>query len=282
MTENDDIALELEADVGHPGRLWEALAARVAADLDVQTFSAISAEWFNLMWCLDRYRSFGAAPIGMGNQEASIENRLSGIYRAKGNWFATILAQLLTNATGQEIRPRQEVQGFSQTHQIDIAWPAREDDPLVCAEAKVTGGPAYGSTRARGAMSDWSNRRKELKFAATDLKLGRRKHDTQIDSWGVWRRAAPPATYILWGARLRPDDRIERVTRQVERVVGTYLDGGGIVAWRTSSDGLGYEAVPLPPDAQSLSLDEALREIKTRINQQAAPGQPPPPPQIEP
>ena len=35
-----------------------------------------------------------------------------------------------------------------------------------------------------------------------------------------------------------------------------------------------------PTDAQSLSLDEALREIKTRINQQADPGQPPPPPQV--
>lgn len=280
MSEKEAHAALLEAEVGHPGLLWENLLARVGADPTIRTFTAIADDWFTLMWCLDRYRSAGVAPIGMGNQEASLENRLSGIYRSKGNWFATLLAQLLRNATGQEIRPRQEVQGFSQTHQIDIAWPAREDDPLVCAEAKVTGGPAYGATRARGAMSDWSNRRKELKFAATDLKLGRRRHDTQIDSWGVWRRGAPPATYILWGARLRPDDRIEGVTRQVESVVRTYLDGGGIVAWRTSSDGAGYEAVPLPADAQSLSLDEALREIKTRINQQAAPGQPPPPPQL--
>lgn len=280
MTNDAADSQRLEAEVGHPGRRWEALVARVQGDSTLQTFGAIADEWFGLMWCLDRYRSAGVAPIGMGNLGVSTGNRLSGIYRYKGNWFATILAELLKNATGQEIRPRQEVQGFSQTHQIDIAWPAREDDPLVCAEAKVTGGPAYGSTRARGAMSDWSNRRKELKFAATDLKLGRRKHDTQIDSWSVWRRNAPPATYILWGARLRPDDRIDRVTRQVERLVGTYLDGGGIVAWRASDDGSSYRAVPLPADAQSLSLDEALREIKTRINQQAAPGQPPPPPRV--
>ncbi|MXZ47123.1 MAG: hypothetical protein F4Z08_09095 [Chloroflexi bacterium] len=279
MTNDAVDAQRLEDEVGHPGQRWDDLLSRVRGDATLQTFGTIADEWLGLMWCLDRYRSAEVAPLGMGNPDASAANRLSGIYRYKGNWFATILAELLKNATGQEIRPRQEVQGFSQTHQIDIAWPAREDDPLVCAEAKVTGGPAYGATRARGAMSDWSNRRKELKFAATDLKLGRRKHNTQIDSWGFWRRSAPPATYILWGARLRPDDRIERVTRQVERVVGTYLDGGGIFAWRTSSDGAGYDAVSLPADAQSLSLDEALREIKTRINRQAAPGQPPPPPQ---
>lgn len=280
MTNDVTAAQRLADEVGHPGQRWDELLSRVRGDATLQTFGAIADEWLGLMWCLDRYRSAEVAPLGMGNPDASAANRLSGIYRYKGNWFATILAELLKNATGQEIRPRQEVQGFSQTHQVDIAWPAREDDPLVCAEAKVTGGPAYGSTRARGALSDWSNRRKELKFAATDLKLGRRKHDTQIDSWGVWRRSAPPATYILWGARLRPDDRIERVTRQVERVVGTYLDGGGIVAWKESSDGSGYDAVPLPADAQTLSLDEALREIKTRINNQAAPGQPPPPPRI--
>ena len=36
-------------------------------------------------------------------------------------------------------------------------------------------------------MSDLSNRRKELKFAATDLKLYRRQQETSIDHWGVWR-----------------------------------------------------------------------------------------------
>lgn len=280
VTSNDERARLLETEVGHPGRQWDELLSQVRRDTTLQTFSAISDQWLSLMWCLDRYRSAEVAPIGMGNPNASIANRLSGIYRYKGNWFATILAELLKNATGQEIKPRQEVRGFSQTHQIDIAWPAREDDPLVCVEAKVTGGPAYGSTKARGATSDWSNRRKELKFAATDLKLGRRKHDTQIDSWGVWRQSASPATYILWGTRLQPEDRIERVIRQVERVVGTYLDGGGIIAWTTSDDESGYKIVRLPADAQSLSLDEALREIKTRVNQQAGPGQPPPPPQV--
>ena len=279
MTSNDDQARLLEAEVGHPGRQWDELLSRIRGDSMLQTFGAISDRWLSLMWCLDRYRSAQVAPRNMGTPDTSIANRLGGIYRYKGNWFATILAELLQNATGQEIRSRLEVRGFSQTHQIDIAWPAREDDPLVCAETKVTGGPAYGSTRARGATSDWSNRRKELKFAATDLKLGRRKHDTQIDSWGVWRRSAPPATYVLWGARLRPEDRIDRLTRQVERVVGTYLDGGGIIAWTTSQDESGYEIVRLPADAQTLSLDEALREIKTRINLQAGPGKPPPPPQ---
>lgn len=280
MTSNDDQARLLEAEVGHPGQRWDELLSVVRGNSNLQTFSSIADRWLSLMWCLDRYRSAEVAPIDMGVPGPSIANRLSGIYRYKGNWFATILAELLKNATGQEIRSRLEVQGFSQPHQIDIAWPAREEDPLVCVEAKVTGGPAYGSTRERGATTDWSNRRKELKFAATDLKLARRSHDTQIDSWSMWRQSAPPATYVLWGARLRSKDQIDRMTHQVERIVGTYLDGGGVVAWRTSEDGSRYDVVRLPSDAQTLSLDEVLREIKTRINQQVGPDKAPPPPRV--
>ncbi len=274
------LASTLEDEVGHPGRRWDELLSRVKNDSSLQTFESIEEQWFDLMWCLDQYRTAGVAPARMGNQNASVENRLSGVYRLKGNWFATILTEILKNATGQIIEPRQRVRGFSQTHQIDITWPTREFDPLVCVEAKVSGGPAYGTTPARGALSDWSNRRKELKFAATDLKLSRRKHDTHIDSWREWRRNAPPAIYILWGARLRPGDQFEKLTEQVQQLTGTYLDGGGIVAWQASAIGSGYRAAQLPANSYWLSLDEALRGIRSRINEHAAPGDSPPPPRF--
>jgi hypothetical protein len=36
---------------------------------------------------------------------------------------------------------------------------------------------------ARKAMSDFTNRSKELKFAVTDLKLYRRQQSTRIQHW---------------------------------------------------------------------------------------------------
>jgi len=94
-------------------------------------------------------------------------------------------------------------------------------------------------------MSDFSNRRKELKFAATDLKLYRRQQATRIEHWGVWRRNALPLTFFLWAARLREpaepgvtdrsrwvEDRIEALVREATALVDTYLDGAGIYAWK--------------------------------------------------
>ena len=79
--------------------------------------------------------------------------------------------------TTSQLASRSHVMGFSQTHQIDIAWPARDVKPLVapliCCEAKLTGAPPYEGNDGRGATDDWSNRRKERKFQATDLKLYR-------------------------------------------------------------------------------------------------------------
>lgn len=264
MTQNDDRALELEEDVGHPDRLWEQLMEHVQGDSGPTTFRAIASEWLELMWCLDCYRSAGVVPIGMGDTDASLANRLSGIYRLKGIWFEKILAQVLRNATTGEIGPRR-VQGFSQMHQIDIAWPvACETDPCVCAEVKVTGGPAYGSTKARGATVDWSNRRRELNFVATDLKLQRREME-KIDSWNAWRRKTPPTTYVLWGARLGPKDRIIHVAQRANDIVKTYLDGVGVVAWRANEDDSGYELVKLPSDHDEISLDTALDRISDKI-----------------
>ena len=86
--------------------------------------------------------------------------RLEGIYRGKGNYFSTVMALILGNKTTSQLASRRDIQGFSQTHQIDIAWPTRDViplvDPYICAEAKLTGAPPYDDNEGRGAMDDWS------------------------------------------------------------------------------------------------------------------------------
>jgi hypothetical protein len=275
MSPPDDPTLEtakaLEATVGHPGDLWDELQESIQADATTK-FTAVQQSWLTLMWSIDAYRIAGVPPRDMGNPKVSPADRLAAVYRTKGNWFTTLLALLLQNQTEQPIRPRTNVQGFSQVHQIDLAWPARLEDPLVCAETKVTGAPAYGSTPSRGALSDFSNRRKEIKFAATDLKLYRRQQETEIRHWGVWREGAPPKTYFLWAARLRDktdkrrEDDINKLVIEAQALVNTYIEGAGLAAWRLKADGTGYEAVPLPPSAQISSLDDVLYRIASEIN----------------
>jgi len=141
-------------------------------------------------------------------------------------------------------------------------------------------------------MSDFSNRRKELKFAATDLKLYRRQQATRIEHWGVWRRNALPLTFFLWAARLREpaepgvtdrsrwvEDRIEALVREATALVDTYLDGAGIYAWKLNRDHTSYEPVPLPPRARASSLDDVLYRIASEINRakRRAGGRVPPP-----
>jgi hypothetical protein len=241
-------------------------------------FRHIEDDWLDLMWSLDAYRTEGVPPRGMGRLTGSPQTRLDAVYRSKGNWFAEVLALLLQHRTSLRIAPRQSIQGFSQTHQIDIAWPAREEDPLVCAETKVTGAPATRTKPARRAMSDWTNRRKELKFAATDLKLYRRAADTTIDHWAVWRETAPPKTYFLWAARLSPRDRLPKMVEEAQALVNTYLDGAGIYAWQENVDRTGYEALPLPPAAHVTELDDVLHRIASEINRQAGTEKKAPPP----
>lgn len=261
----------MEERVGHPGDKWEALKERVQSDA-LQQFTEIQDDWLDLMWTLDAYRVAGVLPRAMGSDAGAIN-------RGKGNWFAEILALLLHNQTTARISPRQRVQGFSQLHQIDLAWPARREDVRVCAETKVTGAPGFGKTKARGATSDWTNRRKELKFAATDLKLYRRQQRTKIDHWDVWRKDAPPQTYFLWAARLDPKrDKLESMIAESRALVDTYLDGAGLFAWRENGAGTAYEAVPLPQAARVSDLDDVLHRIANEINRLAGPGHEPPPP----
>ena len=133
-------------------------------------------------------------------------------------------------------------------------------------------------TRMRGATSDWTNRRKELKFAATDLKLYRRGYETQIDHWGVWKNNQPPKTYFLWAARLGPSDRIERMVEDVRVLVDTYLDGAGVFGWRESADETAYEVVPLPATGRAHDLDDVLHRIASEIRDNTGPDNEPPPP----
>lgn len=267
---------EIEERVGHPGDKWEALQARIQSDAIV-SFSEIEASWLDLMWTLDQYRIAQVPPRGMGKASNAPRTRLDAVYRGKGNWFASALALLLENQTSHRLAPRQRVQGFSQFHQIDIAWPDREVDPLVCLETKVTGAPAHGSTPARKAMGDWSNRRKELKFAATDLKLFRRQHLTAIEHWDVWRNSVYPKTYFLWAARMTSGDSIDRMVSEVQALVKTYLEGAGIFAWR-EADGGGYEAVAVPAVERVSTVDDVLFRIASEIKTIAPPGASVPPP----
>ena len=273
---DESAARQIEAAVEHPGRKKDALVDRVQTEA-LQQFSSIQDDWLDLMWTLDAYRKASVPPTGMAGPD-SAGSRINAIYRQKGNWFAQLVALLLENQTTQRVAARSRVQGFSQIHQIDVAWPDRRVDPLICTETKVTGGPAYGEYKARGAMSDWTNRRKELKFAATDLKLYRRGLETEIDHWDVWRQNQPPKTYFLWAARLGPSDRIEKIVAETQTLLHTYLDGAGVIAWRENSAQTGYEAVPLPPAARVRDLDDVIHRIAAEIKRMAGPGEQPPPP----
>ena len=140
---------ELEARVGHPGDLWQSLQDRVQ-DEGVTRFTDVQDEWLSLMWSIDQYRIEGVPPRAMGKPNVAAQARLDAVYRSKGNWFKTLLSVLLQNQTDQPIKPRTKVQGFSQVHQIDLAWPARSTDPLVYAGTESRGHPR-SAPRKRGA-----------------------------------------------------------------------------------------------------------------------------------
>jgi len=258
---------DLEERVGIASELWQELLDEVQY-AGATSFVEISDVWLRFIWALDAHRVASIPPRGLGKEALDSSRRLAAVYRMKGNFFSTVLALLLQNQTSQPIRPRTKIQGFSQTHQIDLAWPSRKHDPRICVESKVTGAPAYGSYGERGALSDWSNRRKELKFSATDLKLFRRQQATSIRHWGQWREGAPPKTYFVWGARLRTTSRPERLLslhQEAQALIATYLDGAGVVAWRPRGDGNGYERVPTPPNQLHLDIDDVLHRVASEI-----------------
>lgn len=264
-------ARAVESAWGHPQEIWDALVLK-AQGAALTRWDEVRDDWLELMWCHDQYRIAGVPPRGMGNLKLSTSGRLEGVYRKKGHQFATLLNILLDNRTGQTLRSASSIKGFSQNHQIDLAWPDRDESPIVCAETKVTGGPAYADKPGRGAMDDWTNRRRELKFSAADLKLARREQVDKIGHWDVWRRAALPRTFMLWAALLGPKDSPAKMVRETSSIVDTYLDGAGIFAFARRSDGRGYEEVPLSLTAGVETLDSALYRIESEIEQALASG----------
>lgn len=279
----------VEARVGHPEEKFQALVARIQQDV-VTSFQTIEADFLDLLWTLDTYRVEQVVPRGMGNPKVtSPDRRLEGIYRGKGNYFSTVVALILGQMTTSQLASRSDVMGFSQPHQIDIAWPARDVkplvDPLICCEAKLTGAPPYPGNDGRGATEDWSNRRKELKFQATDLKLYRQASNTQIHNWDLWRKTAPPSVYSLWAARVADAKDIEYMIREAQVLTATYSDGVGIYAFQPNPAGHGYSPSPLSKGVSQrvTSLDSVLGYIAAQIKQiVAANGNRVPPPVVPP
>jgi hypothetical protein len=257
----------LEELLGDPRQKWDDLKQRVQID-GVKLYANVQAEWLDLMWTMDGYRKAGVPPRSLGDSSCADKNkRLDAVNRMKGNWFATLLSLLLENQTAYRLAPCQRVRGFSQWHQIDVAWPAG-DIPLVCLETKVTGAAPSLKTTERAATADWTNRRKELKFAATDLKLYRRENLQAIQHWDVWRAKSAPKCYFLWGARLSGRDDIASMAAEVENLTQTYLEGAGITAWREGAGGY----VPVKVPSRAASIDDVLYRIATEINDMEARG----------
>lgn len=276
-----EIAMAVEAEHGHPGRKWEALEALLDSG-QATRLSEVVPHWLDVMWSLDQYRRASVPPVGMGKvlqksgQPTAPGQRLEGVYRMKGGWFSRMLRSLLQNRTGQDFgTSKSQVVGYSQRHEIDIAWPKGHKAPLVCIETKVMGSPPVGDQRARNARDDFSNRRKEIKFAATDLKLGRREGRT-INHWDTWRRNAYPLAFLVWGGRMGPGDSMDHMIRELEALVRSYLDGAGVLAWK-EQDGK-YVPVAVPPLADVHSADNVLERVASEVLEITPPGQEPPPP----
>jgi len=261
----------LEALVGNPTEKLLALKARIQ-DQTIRTFAECEADFLDLLWTLDFYRSEQVIP----QSRSSVSRRSStdsgdGLYRSKGNFFSEVMTLILSNKTTSRLAPRSKVQGFSQTHQIDIAWPGRDGkilvDPLICCEAKLTGAPAVGAMKARGGLADWSNRRKELKFQATDLKLYRQAANTRINNWDVWRQKATPSVYTLWAARLEDPSQLAKMVSEAQALTSTYSDGVGIFGFVVNVTKSGYAAAsPSTSVAERVtSLDTVLSRIAGEI-----------------
>lgn len=268
----DPIAQQrVEALVGNPHDKLQALRDRIQ-DEAVRAFRDVEKEFLDLQWTIDTYRVEQVTPrAATGTQLRKAAEGGEGIYRSKGNFFSEIISLILSNKTSSPLASRSDVQGFSQLHQIDIAWPARPgkalQDPLICCEVKLTGAPGYGTIPDRKGRADWSNRRKELKFQATDLKLFRHQGGTRIQHWDQWRRKAPPLVYTLWAARLATRGEFPKMVRDAQSLAETYLDGVGIYGFIKNATNDGYEAASIARGSSErvTSLDNVLDLIAAEI-----------------
>ncbi|OZD38988.1 hypothetical protein CH252_30985 [Rhodococcus sp. 06-1477-1B] len=261
----------VEALVGNPAEKLQALRDRIQNEL-VKTFRDVETDFLDLLWTIDTYRVEQVTPRALpGTRLKESAEGGEGIYRSKGNSFSEIITLILSNKTSSPLAPRNKVQGFSQLHQIDIAWPARAgkalQDPLICCEVKLTGAPGYGSTPDRKGRADWSNRRKELKFQATDLKLYRQQSSTRIQHWDQWRKKAPPLVFTLWAARLSTTDEFAKMIEDAQALTATYLDGVGIYGFvkKATNDGYVAASISRGVSARVTSLDNVLDLIAAEI-----------------
>lgn len=263
----------VEALVGNPGERLLDLKAHIQ-DRNVTRFQEIEAEFLALLWSIDTYRIeqvIPRAPAGARVAGYSADQLAGGIYRKKGNFFSEVVTAVLSNKTDSPLAPRTRVKGFSQEHQIDIAWPAPDKgvatDPIVCCEAKLTGAPAFADTPARSVKSDWTNRRKELKFQATDLKLYRERNSPTIRNWDQWRQKAAPKVYAIWAGRLEALTELNYMVKQASELTATYLDRVGVYGFITNEAGDGYiPATDATKVAERVtSLDAVLDLITAEI-----------------
>lgn len=264
----------VEAAVGNPKDKFELLCEQIQHGATM--FKAIELEFLDLLWTMDTYRREQVVPRGMVSAKMLNEppdKQLEGIYRGKGNYLSTVVALIVGEMTTSPLASRRDVEGFSQPHQIDIAWPAYDMDPiigpLICCEAKLTGAPPFPGNKGRKAMADWSNRRKELKFQATDLKLARQKSNTSIHNWDLWRRSAPPSVYSLWAARLAPQDSVLKMIEEARVLSDTYSNGVGIYAFQENDAGTAYVPTPIPKGVAGrvTSFDSVLGVMAAEIKQ---------------
>ena len=96
-----DRATEVEAQWGHPDKMWTNLIGEVQ-DKAIRNFVDIADRWLKFIWCLDQYRIADAPPVGMGDSSKPYNQRIDGIYRGKGNQFSTLLSLLLRIAPTRE------------------------------------------------------------------------------------------------------------------------------------------------------------------------------------
>ncbi|MDM7885183.1 hypothetical protein QUG92_08695 [Curtobacterium sp. RHCKG23] len=215
----------------------------------VTKFSMIEEALLDWLWCVDGYRINGSVPSDFGTRRsaASEEARNGAFYRTRGDRLADVLLALLRNRCGVNLAPRSRVKGFSQEHQIDIAWSPEDGpilaDPVVCCEVKILGAPSDGTKPDRSIRSDWTNRRKELKFQAADLKLFQGREDPNIRNWDQWRASVPPRVYTIWAGRIFSRTDAEYMTDQARDLTDTYLDGVGVFPFAPNETNTAYRAL---------------------------------------
>jgi hypothetical protein len=265
----------VEELVGNPGERFIELRDRIQNE-NIKRFRDVESEFLAWLWCVDMYRVEQVTPrVPPSSKKAAglDEDALAaGMYRGKGDRFSDVLSLLLSNKTASRLAPRGKVQGYSQLHQIDIAWPAPDhgvaEDPIVCCESKITGAPGFGATKARTIREDWTNRRKELKFQATDLKLFQAKDDPRIRNWDQWRRSAKPLVFAIWAGRLTNRTELKYMVDQARDLTDTYLDRVGIFGFITNATEDGYEAASPGRDVAErvTGLDTVLDLIEAEID----------------